>query len=266
MTILDVEGETVVFSIESPIDESEMFFPMTEKVVDTVRWLESLEVPDLSGLTQEEAENRAGEDFNLESSYRPSSEPENRVVNQNPPPGEGVTQGSEISLTLSEGPEPGVTYETVSDDSGTLIEVGVDEGWTTTEIDQEGSKVGIIIETTDQAANVISSSEPIEAGVDEKRWAERYAERYAEEQSELLQNEFFAYHQLTFEATRVFGVPGYKRVFEWDPGDVGPVTQIQYYYAESGRGYVATATTLSDNFERYEPQLLDALNRITLIR
>jgi uncharacterized protein YjbI with pentapeptide repeats len=38
MMILDVEGETVVFSMECPIEETDEFFPMAERVVQSVRW------------------------------------------------------------------------------------------------------------------------------------------------------------------------------------------------------------------------------------
>jgi len=260
MTVLDVHGETVVFSIESPVDETDEFFPMAQNVVDSVRWVDNLKVPDLSGLTQEEAENRVGQDFDLEASYRPSSEPKGHVLNQNPPPGEVLTQGSEISLTVSQGPEPGITYKTVSDDSGMLIEVGVDEGWTS-QIDQEGDSVEITVLTTDRVANVISSSMPIPP-----KWSGVDAHRYGELLTGKELEGFPGYHQLTPEATSVFGVPGFRRVYEWDPKDGDPVTQIQQYYTENDRGYVATATTRSADFKEYKPHLLDALNRITLVR
>jgi uncharacterized protein YjbI with pentapeptide repeats len=258
MTMLDVQGETVVFSIESLVDETDEFFPMGQNVVDTVRWVDNLEVPNLSALTKEEAENRVGQNFNLEASYRPSSEPKGRVLNQNPPPGEVVTQGSEISLTVSQGPEPGITYKTVSGDSGLLIEVGVEEGWNS-RIDQDKNEIMIL--TDDRSANVISSSATIPP-----KWSGVDAHRYGELETGKELKTFPGYHQLAPKATNVFGVPGFRRLYEWDPKDGEPVTQIQQYYTEKDRGYTATATTTSDNFEKYEPQLLDALNRITLIR
>ena len=60
------------------------------------------------------------------------------------------------------------------------------------------------------------------------------------------------------------GKSGYIRRFEWTPPDGVAVTQIQLYYAEEGRGYTATATTPSTQFERFEMQFRQLLGGLAL--
>ncbi|HET7870486.1 MAG TPA: PASTA domain-containing protein, partial [Actinomycetota bacterium] len=66
-----------------------------------------VEVPDLTGLTQEQAVT-AIEDAHLtlgKPTTQPSQEPEGTVVSQNPLPGEKVDRNSRVDIVLSAGPE-----------------------------------------------------------------------------------------------------------------------------------------------------------------
>ena len=109
-------------------------------------------------------------------------------------------------------------------------------------------KESIMLLAPDGQANIISSSEPLDASID--------AAHYAEVQGELLRFEFPYYRELSFNSALVFGNRhGYERRFQWSPPDDSPVTQIQIYYVEKGRGYTATATTTTASFERYKEQL-----------
>jgi hypothetical protein len=101
-------------------------------------------------------------------------------------------------------------------------------------------------------ANVIASSEPLDPDVD--------VHQYADAQGSLLRTEFARYVEQEFRPELVFGGrPGYLRRFSWTPPDGVPVTQIQVYYAENGRGYTATATTPTSSFEEYGDQLRQIL-------
>ena len=71
--------------------------------------------------------------------------------------------------------------------------------------------------------------------------------------------------EFAFEPARMLGgKSGYIRRFEWTPPDGVAVTQIQLYYAEDGRGYTATATTPSTQFERFEMQFRQLLGGLAL--
>jgi hypothetical protein len=117
------------------------------------------------------------------------------------------------------------------------------------------AKESLTLIAPDGQANIIASSEPLEADID--------AERYAQVQGDLLRREFNGYHEHSFEAAAAFGRHGFIRVFEWQPPDGVRVSQIQMYYAESGRGYTATATSPSTQFDRYAPQLWSVMDNIT---
>ena len=58
----------------------------------------------------------------------------------------------------------------------------------------------------------------------------------------------------------------YVREFEWKPQDGVPVTQIQLYYTEDGRGYTATATTPSSHFPTVAVELRQLLSGLTIDR
>ncbi|MGH2748005.1 MAG: Stk1 family PASTA domain-containing Ser/Thr kinase [Actinomycetota bacterium] len=77
-----------------------------------------VEVPDLEGLTQEEAEERL-EDARLrrgDVSREPSDEiEEDRVTRSDPAAGEEVDRGTEVDLFISSGPEPVIVPSVVGD-------------------------------------------------------------------------------------------------------------------------------------------------------
>ena len=115
------------------------------------------------------------------------------------------------------------------------------------------AKESLTLLAPDGQANVIASSEPLAEEID--------TDTYASVQGDLLRTEFPGYDEFSFEETQVFGGRrGYVRRFEWLPPDGVAVTQIQLYFAESGRGYTATATTPSAEFSRYELELRDILD------
>lgn len=119
------------------------------------------------------------------------------------------------------------------------------------------AKESITLLAPDGKANVIASSEPLDQGID--------TQRYAEVQGELLRKEFPGYREFAFEPTKMLGDrQGYIRRFEWTPPDGVAVTQIQLYYAENGRGYTATATTPTTDFERFEMQFRQLLGGLKL--
>ena len=106
-------------------------------------------------------------------------------------------------------------------------------------------------------ANVIFSSEPLDPSVD--------LERYTSGQSDLLRQEFPDYREIALEPMRMMGHrQGYLRRFEWAPPDGVEVTQIQLYYVEDSRGYTATATTPTTNFDKVAPALTGILEQLTL--
>jgi tetratricopeptide (TPR) repeat protein len=110
----------------------------------------------------------------------------------------------------------------------------------------------------DGQANIIVSSEPLDPSID--------TDRYASAQGELLEKEFPQFKQKRFERmTMLGGREGYIREFEWTPEDGAPVTQLQLYYAEEGRGYNATATTPSAGFAERELVLLEALQALRIV-
>jgi hypothetical protein len=117
-------------------------------------------------------------------------------------------------------------------------------------------KESLTLLAPDGQANIIASSEPLDPGID--------TERYAQVQGDLLANEFPHYHQHSFEPFPAFGRRGWIRVFEWQPPDGVHVTQMQVYYAENGRGYTATATTPSTQFDRFEWQFKVVLSDIAI--
>jgi hypothetical protein len=109
----------------------------------------------------------------------------------------------------------------------------------------------------DGGANVIVSSEPLDPTID--------SGAYAHIQGELLRTEFPEYREHSFESRQVFsGRPGFLRRFSWQPANEEPVTQIQLYFAEGGRGYTATATSPTDDFPDYELVLLELLNSLQI--
>jgi len=126
-------------------------------------------------------------------------------------------------------------------------------------IDGWFAKESITLLAPDGQANVIASSEPLDPDMN--------TEAYAAIQGDLLRTEFPEYKEFAFEAIKVFGgLDGFVRRFEWTPPDGEPVTQMQMYVVEERRGYTATATTPSSEFQRYEPKLRLILRELTFGR
>lgn len=129
------------------------------------------------------------------------------------------------------------------------ISASLPEGWL--------AKESITLLHPEGIANVIASSEPLDAEID--------TERYAAVQGELLATEFPGFELLAFDPKLIFGGRnGFIRRFKWTPPDNKPVTQIQLYYAEGERGYTATATTPSEKFAELELVLMDILDGLTI--
>lgn len=120
-------------------------------------------------------------------------------------------------------------------------------------------KEQITLLAPDGQSNVITSSEPLEPSID--------TQEYAKRQADVLQKEFLGYREIWFEPVEtVDGRAAYARCFAWTPQDREPVTQIQLYYAEGGRGYTTTATALSTAFPRLELQLRQLVEGMTIER
>ena len=66
--------------------------------------------------------------------------------------------------------------------------------------------------------------------------------------------------------TLASGAPGLLRRFRWTPEEGGPVTQLQLYAVEEGRGVVATAAAPADSFSELEPMLHELLRSLELPR
>jgi hypothetical protein len=130
-----------------------------------------------------------------------------------------------------------------------IISADLPDGWF--------AKESITLLAPDGQANVIASSEPLDESID--------TDAYAAVQGDLLEKEFPGFDEYTIEDSEVFGRgTGLLRRFEWVPPDGVPVMQIQLYYAESGRGYTATATTPSSQFSRYELELTRILESLLI--
>lgn len=99
-------------------------------------------------------------------------------------------------------------------------------------------KESLTLLSPDGASNVIVTAEPLDPTMT--------AERYAALQGARLVSEFPDYRQASFEPCVAFGrMPGFIREFSWWPRDGVPVTQLQVYAAEGGRGFTGTATAPS---------------------
>ena len=107
------------------------------------------------------------------------------------------------------------------------------------------AKESLTVLAPDGQANVILSSEPLDASID--------ARRYAEVQGELLAREFPRYTEIGRGDTALTGgIPAGWRQFRWSPPDGLPVTQLQLYAVPvPGRGYTATATSSDAHWAGY---------------
>jgi hypothetical protein len=118
-------------------------------------------------------------------------------------------------------------------------------------------KESITLLAADGQANVIASAEPLDPSID--------TAKYAGVQGDLLRKEFPGYEEHWFEDREVLGGrPGVMRGFTWTPEGGVPVTQVQLYYAEHGRGYTATATTPASNYPAIDHVLITALQNLRL--
>ncbi len=118
-------------------------------------------------------------------------------------------------------------------------------------------KESITLLAADGKANVIASAEPLDPSID--------TSRYAGIQGDRLRTDFPGYTEHWVEERDVLGGrPGVMRSFTWTPPDGVPVTQVQLYYAISGRGYTATATTPADNYSAVDHLLLTALQSLRI--
>jgi hypothetical protein len=119
------------------------------------------------------------------------------------------------------------------------------------------AKESVTLLAPDGQANIIASSEPLDPSID--------TTRYATVQGDLLFKEFPGYQQWAFEPANMFGGrQGYVRRFSWAPPDGVPITQVQLYYAEGGRGYTATATSPTPQFPRFETTFRQVLGGLQI--
>ncbi len=106
-------------------------------------------------------------------------------------------------------------------------------------------------------ANVIVSSEPLDPTLT--------TEQYAAVQGELLRREFPGYVEHRFDRTRVFGMDGFLRQFEWTPPDGVRVAQVQAYATRGGRGFTATGTAPATVAAEHSRTFLDLLRSIEIV-
>jgi tetratricopeptide (TPR) repeat protein len=129
------------------------------------------------------------------------------------------------------------------------LTAAVPDGWFT--------KESTTLLAPDGQSNVIASGEPLDPSID--------VAKYASVQGEALVKDFPDYTERAFDAVEILGDRrGYLREFEWTPEDGTPVTQLQLYYVEDGRGYTATATTPTAGFPERELLLREVLRGLRI--
>jgi tetratricopeptide (TPR) repeat protein len=142
-------------------------------------------------------------------------------------------------------PQIGVTMQVFKPQ----ISAGLPAGWF--------AKESMTLLAPDGKANVIASSEPLEPGIS--------TETYADVQGQLLEAEFPGYREFSFEWVSLLGGRQTRlRRFEWVPPDGEPVTQVQIYYVQEGRGFTTTATTPSANYQTVAIQLREVLEHVAI--
>ena len=156
-------------------------------------------------------------------------------------PDSAFDQSAEAMRTIMD------SFELAVDDGTARLAADPADGWLVRE--------SVQYTLADGSANVIMSSEPLTEGLT--------LADYAGLQGELLAREFAGYEQLGYERVPVLGLAdGFRRRFTWTPVNGVPVTQVQLYALDGGRGVTATATTPSTavgtNMGGLE-RLLDAL-------
>lgn len=105
-------------------------------------------------------------------------------------------------------------------------------------------KTSVTLLAPDGQANVIASSEPLDATIDN--------ERYAAVQLDLLQREFPHFAEHASGRLDLGGIGAIWRQFSWTPPDGVSITQLQLYAVTNGRGHTATATTPTASWNRFE--------------
>ena len=130
------------------------------------------------------------------------------------------------------------------------VSIPLPEGW------QANDSVTLV--APDGQANVIVSSQQIPD--------EMSTEEFASAMNEALDSPDFATVKvISFGPSDMLsGRDAWLRHFEWEPEDSPPVSQMQLYHAEAGRGYTATATVPTTEAERYELTLGQLLSGLTL--
>ncbi len=106
-----------------------------------------LAVPDLSGITLEEARQQHGEDFEIvEDSREDSVQPENTVLSQDPGADEQLERGSEIGVTVASGQNvvPSVEGLTAGDAQQALSDAGF--GASVAEAESSADQEGLVID------------------------------------------------------------------------------------------------------------------------
>jgi hypothetical protein len=105
----------------------------------------------------------------------------------------------------------------------------------------------------DGSANVIASSEPLDAAIT--------LEEYVQAQGDLLSTEFQDFHQYKLEGVRITGgvEDAVLRDFAWNPPDGQRVRQLQVYAVRQSRGITATGTTPESEWGRNGAQLLETI-------
>jgi hypothetical protein len=128
------------------------------------------------------------------------------------------------------------------------LRIDLPEGWV-------AAKESVQVLAPAQQANVIVSSEdtgPLTT-----------TEEYVAAHEHALRTQIEGYREISFAPAPVFGGrPGYLRHFEWQPPDGVPVTQLQAYLLDDGRGYTATATVPTSRFADLETSLRAVLDGI----
>lgn len=114
-------------------------------------------------------------------------------------------------------------------------------------------KESITLLSPDGQANVIFSSEPLDESTD--------LVQYESAQLDLLAKEFPGFKLISDDEPVVLSGIGsaIRRTFTWTPPDGSPVIQMQLYAVRPGRGFTATATTVSDNFDDIRHLLSETL-------
>jgi hypothetical protein len=129
-----------------------------------------------------------------------------------------------------------------------MLRARVPEGWFV--------KESFTLLAPDGQANIIVSREPLDPGLT--------TEQYARIQGDLLRREFPGYTERALTLLPLAVGAAYLRLFSWRPPDGVPVTQHQVYFASSGVGYTATATTPSTNHARYAAVFDEVLGSLVL--